>query len=77
MLNFYFIVLISLFFVALGFDTVHGLSVVAASRLHCGGFSCFGAQAVGTQASLVAAHGLSSYGSRVLERGFYSFSTQA
>ena len=29
---------------------------------HCGGFSCCGARALGTQASVVAAHGLSSCG---------------
>ena len=54
-----------------------GFSLVAASAgvtlhcgvraSHCGGFSCCGARAVGTQASVVAALGLSSCGSRVLE----------
>ena len=34
---------------------------------HCGGFSCCGARALGTQASLVVARGLSSCGSRALE----------
>ena len=45
----------------------HGLCLVAASRdyssllcmdSHCGGFSCCEAQALGTRASAVAAHGL-------------------
>ena len=31
---------------------------------HCGGFSCGGARALGTQASVVAARGLSSCGAR-------------
>ena len=31
---------------------------------HCGGFSCCGAWALGAWASVVAAHGLSSCGSR-------------
>ena len=31
---------------------------------HCGGFSCCGAWALGTQASVVVARGLSSCGSR-------------
>ena len=35
---------------------------------HCGGFSCCGARALGTQASVVVAHGLSSSGSQALER---------
>ena len=34
---------------------------------HCGGFSCCEAWALGTQASVVAAHGLSSCGSWALE----------
>ena len=34
---------------------------------HCGGFSCCGARALGTQASVVVARGLSSCGSRALE----------
>ena len=35
---------------------------------HCSGFSCCGAQALGTRASVVVARGLSSCGSRALER---------
>ena len=44
--------------------------LVAANRCcgeqasHCGGFSCCGAQALGTQTSAVVAHGLSSCGAR-------------
>ena len=34
---------------------------------HCGGFSCCGAWALGTWASIVVAHGLSSCGSQALE----------
>ena len=34
---------------------------------HCGGFSCCGARALGVQASVVVAHGLSSCGSQALE----------
>ena len=51
------------------FISAHRLSLVEVSRdlswlqhrAHCGGFSCCGAQALGTWASVVAAHGLSSY----------------
>ena len=55
---------------------IHGLSLVAANgaTLHCGtwashqgSFSCFRAQAVGTGASIVAAHMLSSWGSWALK----------
>ena len=35
---------------------------------HCGGFSCCRAWALGTQASVVVAHGLRSCGLRALER---------
>ena len=38
-----------------------------AQASHCSGFSCCGACALGTQASVVVAHGLSSCGSRALE----------
>ena len=43
---------------------------------HCGGFSC-GAQVQGEQASVVAAHGLSSCGSRALEHKLNSCGPQA
>ena len=35
-----------------------------AQASHCSGFSCCGARALGTQASTLVAHGLSSCGSR-------------
>ena len=38
-----------------------------AGASHCGGFSCCGARALGTQASVVVAHGLGSCGSWALE----------
>ena len=44
---------------------------------HCGGFSCCGAQALGAQASVVAAHGLSSCGMRSLERRLSSCGSRA
>ena len=43
---------------------------------HCGGFSCSGARALGTQASVAAAHGLSC-GSWALEYRLNSCGTQA
>ena len=61
-----------------------GLSLVAASggysllrASHCGGFSCCGARALGTQASVVVAHGLSRCGSRALERRLSSCGARA
>ena len=44
---------------------------------HCGGFSCCGAWALGTQVSVVVARGLSSCGTRVLERRLSSCGAQA
>ena len=44
---------------------------------HCGGFSCCRARALGTLASVVVAHGLSSCGSRALERRLSSCGAQA
>ena len=44
---------------------------------HCGGFSCCGAQALGTWASVVVARGLSSCGSRALECRLSSCDTRA
>ena len=67
------------------FVAVRGLSLVAASgaTLHCGarayrcgGFSC-GAWALGTWASVVVACGLSSCGSRALERRLSSCGARA
>ena len=44
---------------------------------HCGGFSCCGARALGTRASVVMARGLSSCGLRTLERSLSSCGAQA
>ena len=44
---------------------------------HCGGFYCCGARALGTQASVVVAHGLSSCGSWALECRLSSCGTWA
>ena len=63
-----------------------GLSLVAASGAtlpcsarasHCGGFSCCGAQALGARASVVVARGLTSWGSRALERRLSSCGARA
>ena len=64
-----------------------GLSLVAASggyslccgawASHCSGFSCCGARALGAQASVVVAHGLSSCVSWALERRLSSCGAQA
>ena len=51
-----------LFLVLLGFIAAHGLSLVAES----GGFSSFGARALGLWASVTGAHGLYSAGSAVV-----------
>ena len=44
---------------------------------HCGGFSCCGARALGTQASVVVARGLNSCGFWALERRLSSRGAQA
>ena len=44
---------------------------------HCSGFSCCGVWALGTRASVVVAHGLSSWGSRALERRLSSCAARA
>ena len=44
---------------------------------HCGGFSCCGARALGTWASVVVAHRLSSCGSQALERRLSSCGARA
>ena len=65
---------------------MHGLSLVAASRgysslwrvgFSLGGFSCRGAQALGTWASVVVAHGFSSCGSWALEHRLSSCGARA
>ena len=48
-----------------------------AEASHCGGFSCCGAWALGVRASAVVVHGLSSCGSRALERRLSSCSARA
>ena len=44
---------------------------------YCGSFSCCGAQALGAQASVVVAHGLSSCGTWALERRLSSCGARA
>ena len=44
---------------------------------HCNGFSCCGAQALGSQASVVVAHGLSICGPWALEHRLRSYSAVA
>ena len=60
------------------FVHVHGLSLVGVTanyslvalfRFHCGGCSCYGAQAVGTRASVVAAQALEHAGLVVVVPG--------
>ena len=60
------------------------LIVVSWATLHCGvwaapfgGFSCYRTQALGMQASVVAAHMLSNCASGALELGLSSSGTQA
>ena len=48
-----------------------------AQASYCSGFSCCGARALGVQASVVVAHGLSSCGSQALERRLSSCGAQA
>ena len=51
----------------MGFRRVGATLRCSARASHCSGFSCWGAQALGTWASVVVAHGLSSCGSQALE----------
>ena len=54
------------------------LSLCCSARAsHCGGFSCCGARALGTRASVVVARGLSSRGLRGLEHRLSSCGAQA
>ena len=48
-----------------------------AQASYCGGFSCCGVWTLGVQASVVVAHGLSSCGSRALERRLSSCGARA
>ena len=54
-----------------------GLLFVVVPASHCGGFSCYGAEALGVRASVVAACGLSSCGSRALEHMLSSCGARA
>ena len=54
-----------------------GYSLLQCATSHCSGFSCCGARALGTWASVVVAHGLSSCGLWALERRLSSCGTQA
>ena len=54
------------------------LSTCSAQSSHCGGFSCFGAQALGAWASVIVGHGLSSCDFLALgHTGFSNCSSQA
>ena len=68
------------------FIAARGLSLVAVrggysslrqAGFHCGGFSCCTARALGARASVVVARGLSSGGSRALERRLRSCGARA
>ena len=73
-----FIYLIYLFLAVLGLRCcTRAFSSCGEQASHCGGFSCCGAQALGAQASVVVAHGLSSCGLRALERRLSSRGTRA
>ena len=66
--KFIYFILFILFLAALGLHCrTQSFSSCGAWASHCGGFSCCGAWALGTWASVVVAHGLSSCGSRALE----------
>ena len=84
--KFIYFIYIHYFWLRWVFVAACGLSLVAASRgysslwcaaSHCGGFSCCGARALGTQATVVVAHGLSSCGARALERRLSSCGARA
>ena len=83
---YFFIYLFIYFWLRWVFVAVHGLSLVVArgSTLrcgarasHCSGFSCCGARAPGTQASVVVACRLSSCGSRAPEHRLSSCGARA
>ena len=64
----------------MGFLQLHraGATLRCGARAsHCSGFSCCGARALGAQASVVVAHGLSSCGSWGLERRLSSCCSRA
>ena len=84
MFLFCFIILFIYFWLCWVFVAAHKFSLVVASGTICGGaraspcsgFSC-GASALGARASVVAVCGLSSCGSRALERRLSSCGAQA
>ena len=53
------------------------LSICGALDPHCGSFSSCGVRALGTRASVLVAHRLSSYGLQALARGLSSYNTWA
>ena len=70
--------LINLFLSALGLHCcMWAFSSCGVQASHCSGFSCCGARALGVQASVVEAHGLSSCGSQALECRLNSCGTRA
>ena len=58
-LSFVYVCYFSLLHAVFSSRTGGGCSRVAARASHCGGFSCYGAQALGLRPSVVAARGLS------------------
>ena len=69
---------VCLFMAALGlYCCTQAIIHCGARASHCGDFSCCRAQALGTRASVVSAHGLSSCGSWALERRLRSCSARA
>ena len=82
-----FTILASFFFGCVGSSLLHAgflwLQRVGATvrcgvwASHCGGFSCCRARALGTRASVVVAHGLSSCGSQALEHRLSSCGARA
>ena len=54
-----------------------GAILCGAQASRCGGLACCKAQALDVKASVVAAHGLSSRGSRALEQGLNTWGTGA
>ena len=77
-LSFFFLIFIYLFLAALGLRCcTRAFSSCGVRASRCGGFSCCGAWALSTWASVVVAHGLSSCGSQALEHRLSSCGAQA
>ena len=75
---------LSLVAVSEGYSSLRCAGLVAVASLvaewlwlHCSGFSCCRAQALGMRAPVVVAHRLSSCGSRALERRLNSYGARA